>query len=225
MGGLVGDEIHKVEMNRARAFEAVGKDPSSMYDVWQVHSSNVVCVDHPRTPGIPHLKADAILCNKPVVTLFMRFADCVPILLFDPGKKVVGLVHSGWQGTVKKILVNAIETMVRYYGSSIQDIRAGIGPSICAKHYEVGSDVVERINHAFGSISNQILKKVNNTVMFDLWEANRILLTQSGVTKIELSGLCTACQPEDWYSYRGEKGRTGRFGVLIGLNHINSLDD
>jgi len=224
MGGLVGDESHNVEMNRVRAFGVVGKDPNSMYDVWQVHSATVVCVDHPRTPGSPHLKADAILTDKPDVTLFMRFADCVPILLYDVDKNIVGLVHSGWQGTIKKIPVAAVDTMVRYYGSRVENIRAGIGPSICADHYEVGPEVAEQVRIVFGKIGNQILRTGNSALKFDLWEANRILLAQAGITEIEISGLCTACHLDDWYSHRGEKGRTGRFGVLIGLNSKNCRD-
>jgi len=201
MGGLVGDESHNVEMNRVRAFGVVGKDP-----------------------GSPHLKADAILTDKPDVTLFMRFADCVPILLYDVDKNIVGLVHSGWQGTIKKIPVAAVDTMVRYYGSRVENIRAGIGPSICADHYEVGPEVAEQVRIVFGKIGNQILRTGNSALKFDLWEANRILLAQAGITEIEISGLCTACHLDDWYSHRGEKGRTGRFGVLIGLNSKNCRD-
>lgn len=92
---MVLDDHQRVRNNRIRAFQALGRDPDSMYDVWQVHSADVVCADHPRPDDVPHVKADAILTDNPAVTLFMRFADCVPILLHDPVRRVVGVVHAG----------------------------------------------------------------------------------------------------------------------------------
>lgn len=220
MGGLVGDDRQRVEMNRFRAFQAVGRDPRSMYDVWQVHSADVVCVDTPRSVDVPHLKADAVLTDNPDVTLFMRFADCVPIVLYDPEKKVVGLVHSGWQGTVKKVALAAILAMAQNYGSSPKNILAGIGPSICPDHYTVGPEVVNQVREVFGRYGDRLLIAQNGAVKFDLREANRHLLIDAGLNEIEISGLCTASSLDDWYSHRGEKGKTGRFGALISLNRV-----
>ena len=200
------------------AFRAVRRDPESLYDVWQVHSAEVMCADAPRLPDVPHIKADAILTNNPQVTLFMRFADCVPILLFDPAQLVVGLVHAGWQGTVKKVVAAAVNAMVDGFGSQPRDIQAGIGPSIGAHHYQVGPQVVEKVRQAFGDHAEDLLPRQGGAVQFDLWAANRILLGQVGVEQIETSNLCTACHVEDWFSHRAENGKTGRFGVLVGLN-------
>jgi hypothetical protein len=189
-----------------------------------VHSADVVCTDQPRLPETPHLKADAILTDQPGVTLFMRFADCVPILLFDPTRRVIGLVHAGWQGTVRKIAAAAVENMEEQYGCRPAHLLAAIGPSIAAHHYPVGGDVIQRVLSAFGDDAASLLWKSpdnsdndQNGVKFDLWAANRLILEQSGVHQIELAGLCTVCNPEDWFSHRGEGGKTGRFGVLIGL--------
>ena len=217
VGGLVGDERERVIQNRIRAFKALRRSPASLYDVWQVHSAKVVCTDSPRPPETPHLEADAILTNNPSVTLFMRFADCVPILLFDPVQRVVGLVHAGWQGSVKKVVSAAVKSMVSCYGSHPVDLIAGIGPSIGAHHYPVGSEVATRVRQVFGKDADLLLPSRNGAVQFDLWAANRILLEKVGVEQIEIANLCTACHPEDWYSHRGENGKTGRFGVLIGL--------
>ena len=217
MGGLVGDGIERVEANRLRAFQAMGRDPNSMYDVWQVHSARVVSVVAPRPANAVHVQADGLITNHPGVTLFMRFADCVPLLLFDPVRRVVGLVLAGWRGTVKKIAVAAVQEMVTGYGSQPTDIRAGIGPSISARMYEVGEEVVARGQEAFGSQAERLLPKFKERVSFDLWEANRILLAEAGLEQIEISGVCTASNPQDWFSYRAEKAPTGRFGVLIGL--------
>jgi YfiH family protein len=217
MGGLVGDNPIRVERNRVLAFEAFGIDPKSMYDVWQVHGTNVVCADLPRPASTPHIKADAVLTDKPGVTLFMRFADCVPIFLYDPVKHIVGLVHSGWRGTIKKVAAVAIHTMVSNFGSIPGDILAGFGPSICIDHYEIGLDVVHQVRGVFGSLGNQFLFKKNRTFKLDLGTANEYILRQGGIQHIENPGICTACDLENWFSHRGENGKTGRFGVLIGL--------
>jgi len=189
-----------------------------MYDVWQVHSADVVCADKPRSWDIPHVKADAILTNNPDVTLFMRFADCVPVLFFDPFQKLVGLAHAGWQGTVKEIVTITVNQMVSVYGSLPSDIRAGIGPSIATHHYEVGPEVIDQVDRVFGPLAKWLLPSQNGSTYFDLWRANQILLEQAGLDQIEISGLCTACHPQDWFSHRGEQGKTGRFGALIALN-------
>lgn len=217
VGATVGDEIERVKENRKKAFEAVGRDVYSYYDVWQVHSKDVVCTDSPRPPDTPHLKADAILTDTPGVTLFMRFADCVPILLFDPNKRVVGCVHAGWVGTISQVVVAAVEKMMNEYGTHPSDVIAGIGPSICQNHYEVGEEVVNAAKKTFGEEVTHFIKQDNGHFYLNLWEANKHLLMKTGVTQIEISGICTACHPEDWFSHRGEAGKTGRFGVMIGL--------
>jgi purine-nucleoside/S-methyl-5'-thioadenosine phosphorylase / adenosine deaminase len=111
VGGTVGDDPQRVKENRQRSLKALGRTMDSIYDVYQVHSADVVCSDTPRPPDQTHLKADAIFTDNPEVTLFMRFADCVPILLHDPRHKVVGLVHAGWMGTVRRTVVAGVQAM------------------------------------------------------------------------------------------------------------------
>lgn len=222
VGATVGDQVARVVENRRRAFRTLGRSFESLYDVWQVHGTEVVCAQGPRPLDEPHLKADAILTDQPGVTLFMRFADCVPIFLFDPLRRVVGLTHAGWQGTVKRIAAKAVRAMEACYGSSPGDILAGLGPSIGPHHYQVGPEVVARVQSAFGVDASALLcsyKKGQdlNGVQFDLWSANRLVLEHVGVRRIEVSGVCTACNLGDWYSHRAEHGRTGRFGALIAL--------
>lgn len=218
VGGYIGDELENTYLNRVRSFETLGRDPVSVYDVWQVHSADVICTTAPRPKDVVHKKADAILTDNPNITLFMRFADCVPILFFDPVRKVVGVAHAGWQGTVKHIVTATVKKMISVYGCCPADIRAGIGPSIAAHHYEVGTEVVQQVRESFGSDAEGLLLSQNGVVHLDLWEANRLLLVQAGLNEIEISGLCTACHPEDWFSHRGERGKTGRFGALVALN-------
>ena len=217
VGSTVGDNRVRVIRNQRLALEAIGCEPKSLYDVWQVHGSNVVCVDNPRDPDVPHIKADAMVTDKPDVTLFMRFADCVPILLCDPDVQVVGLVHAGWQGTVDKVATKTIKRMTEIYGCRPQNILAGIGPSICVDHYSVGSEVEDKVRDSFQNDSDRLLQRDRGEVKFDLWAANRLLLSQAGLLEIELANICTACQNDDWYSHRREGGKTGRFGALIML--------
>jgi len=217
MGGTVGDAKAHVAANRISAFRSLGRAPESLFDVWQVHSADVVIANEPRPQDQPYLKADAMLTNRTGISLFMRFADCVPILLYDPVRKVIGLVHAGWQGTVKKTAQAAVQKMIDHFRTSPNDILAGIGPSIGAHHYQVGSDVIEQVQTAFAGHAEGLLIKESGAIQFDLWAANRLILEQTGVRQIEVAGVCTACHTDDWFSHRFEKGQTGRFGVLIAL--------
>jgi hypothetical protein len=218
IGGTVGDDPERVCKNRQRALTALGCDPESVYDVWQVHGVNVVIAEAPRPPEKPHLQADVILTDKPGITLMMRFADCVPILLHDPLRKVIGIAHAGWMGTVRGAVRIAVEAMQAHFGSNPRDVRAAIGPSIGPDHYEVGLDVVMQVQQAFRQGASSLLNKRAGGIHFNLWAANRMILEQAGVKQIELAGVCTACHTEDWYSHRAEHGRTGRFGAVIALN-------
>ena len=217
VGGTVGDERERVRENRMRSFRTLGRDPHSLYDVWQVHSADVVLATAPHDSSPPELKADAIITDNPQVTLFMRFADCVPILLYDPARGAVGIVHAGWQGTVKRIAAAAVQSMQAAFSSRPGDLIAGVGPSIGPDHYEVGADVIARVRESFGEEAEALLPSHGDRTHFDLWAANRLLLEQAGVTHVEIAGVCTACHTHDWYSHRAEKGRTGRFGALIAL--------
>lgn len=217
VGGTVGDDPARVYANRIRSLLMLDCDPQTVFDVWQVHGNNVVSTDGARNSKEPYQKADAIITNRESVTLFMRFADCVPILLHDPIHKVVGLVHAGWKGTINGVITSAIKAMKSKYRSNPRDILAGIGPSIGPHHYEIGGVVAGMVKQVFGDQSNNFLTTSNGKYHFDLWGANTFLLLRSGVKEIEQSGICTACHLDDWYSHRAEKGKTGRFGVLIHL--------
>lgn len=217
LGSTVGDNLNCVQENRRLALAALERNPASVYDVWQVHGVEVVIAEAPRSSEVPHMQADAILTDKPGLTLMMRFADCVPILLRDPVRKVVGIAHAGWMGTVRGTVRYTIEAMQKRYRSNPIDIQAAIGPSIGPDHYEVGSDVVSQVKQTFGKDSAKLLSADIGQTRFDLWAANQLLLEQAGVRNIEVAGLCTACHTEDWYSHRAEKGRTGRFGAIIAL--------
>lgn len=218
LGGTVGDEIERVRRNRLLCFETMDCKPDSIFDVWQVHSADAVCADVPRKFDEPYQKADIILTDKPAVTLFMRFADCVPILVHDSVKGVIGVSHAGWLGTVRDVAGATVDTMRERYGSNPSDVIACIGPSIGPDHYEVGDDVITQVRQTFGGDASLMLPLHGGKTHFNLWKANQYLLERAGVSQIEIAGICTACHTDDWFSHRAEKGKTGRFGALISLS-------
>jgi YfiH family protein len=183
-----------------------------------VHGVNVAIAESPRLLAMPHLQADIILTNTAGITLMMRFADCVPVMLHDPIRNVIGIVHAGWMGTIHGIGRIAVEAMQANFGSNPNEILAGIGPSIGPDHYEVGPDLAMQVRQAFGSSAPSLLIERAGGFHFDLWTANRLTLKQAGVKQIELASLCTCCHTEDWFSHRAEHGKTGRFGAIIALN-------
>lgn len=216
-GGTVGDNPDDVLKNHQKTFEVLGFNYDSRFDVWQVHGTNILCTDAPREPNSGFQKADGILTKNPGITLFMRFADCVPILLADPIKGVIGIVHAGWQGTARQISRLAVEKMKENYNSDPSDILAGIGPSICPSCYQVGSEVLTAFFESFGDDAEGFFQNKKGQLYLDLWEANRFTLATSGVQDIEIAGICTAENLDDWFSHRAENGKTGRFGVLMSI--------
>jgi len=217
VSGMAGDSRENVIENRSRILNVFNRPLNTIYDVWQIHSGNVVYTNSPRGLDNKHTQADAIFTNSKNVSLFMQFADCVPILIYDPEHNVIGIIHAGWQGTVKRIVQNSIQFLIDQFSSDPQKLFAGIGPSIGPDHYEVGPDVIFEVEEKLNEIQTDVIKTVSGHAYFDLWQTNRLLLSQIGVKNIEIAEICTACNLDDWYSYRLEGKKSGRFGVVFGL--------
>ncbi len=213
----VGDSCENVIANRNAILNILNLRADSYFDVWQVHSSDVVTAIKPRSRDETYLKADAIITNSRNVSLLMRFADCVPIFLFDPIQNVIGLVHAGWIGTLNLIAQKSVLEMQNKFNCMPHDIMSGIGPSICPEHYQVGEEVIEKAKLAFPQNWDLLINGENDKYFLDLRKANSISLRNAGVKQIEMSEICTACHTDDWFSHRGERGRTGRFGAMIAL--------
>jgi len=217
LGGSVGDDPARVVENRIRVFNAMGRKTDSIHDVWLVHGTDIVYADAPRPLSEPSPRADILFTNNPDVTLFMRFGDCVPILFHDPVKNVIGIAHAGWMGTLRGVVGAAVEGMKSHYGCDPKNIIAGIGPSIGVDHYEVGVEVISPFKEKYPQDMDQIMQTRNGGTYFDLWKSNALQLKNAGVEQIQISGVCTACSLDDWFSHRAEKGKTGRFGALMAL--------
>jgi polyphenol oxidase len=166
------------------------------------------------------LATDAMITNEPDICLFVMGADCVPILFYDPVKKVIGAAHAGWRGTLKKIAAETVVKMRQTYGCNLADIRAGIGPSIGKCCYNIGEEVIDEVLSVFGTTDNFIrFENQKSTAYFDLWYTNKYQLLETGIKEenIEIAGLCTQCHSDDFFSSRAGNGNTGRFGAGIML--------
>lgn len=215
-GGTVGDDEERVLQNRALALEVLDQDERDLHEVWQVHSGDIVRVDGPN-PAESYTRADGMVTDRTGIVLLMRFADCVPLLAYDPDRHVVGIAHAGWQGTLRQAGANLVRTMVSEFGCEPSSLLAAIGPSIGPDHYPVGPDVEGALRYGLG---NSFLHQVKDRVHFDLWAANEAQFKSEGVEagNIENPRICTACNLTDWFSHRGEQGTTGRFGVAITIH-------
>ena len=178
----------------------------------QTHSDKIALVTSENLKNTV-ADTDALITNESGIFICVQTADCVPILLFDPEKKVVAAVHAGWRGTVAKIVAKTVGQMIDHFGCNPSDILAGIGPSIHMHAYEVGAEVVSAVRESF--INSSALLKPSITegkAYFDLWEANKSVLIESGISEenIEVIGLCSFEHADLFYSARRDGIDTGR---------------
>jgi hypothetical protein len=218
LGGNVGDDAAAVRENHVRMYDALGVEDTHACTVWQVHSADVVVVRRASDVRRWLARADAMVTDRHGVPLSMRFADCTPLLFHDPVRGVIGMAHAGWRGTVQGVGAQTVKTMVETYGCQPRDIQAAIGPSIGPECYQVGEEVVAAAYQHFGTLNGLIHRDPqDNTAYFDLWAANALDLRRAGVEQIEIAGMCTASNTNEFYSHRAEKGATGRFGAVMCL--------
>ncbi len=187
----------------------------------QVHGDHIEVVSSAPAGRERHLffpSTDALVTNVPGVTLFSLHADCVPILLYDPERRVVGLAHAGWKGTILRIAGKTVAKMADTFGCRPGDILAAIGPSIGPQCYEVGEDVVTAVREEFEQ-DELLVPRGDSRWSFDLWAANHLSLLEIGVlaANIENSHICTHCRCDEFFSHRAEKGQAGRFGAFIAV--------
>ena len=185
----------------------------------QVHGNHIEIIDQPtNAPDIPD--TDALITNQPGICICVQTADCVPILIFDPVRKIAAAVHAGWRGTVNKIVSKTIFSMQRNFDSIPEDLLVGIGPSIHLHAYEVGKEVINPVREKFANY-RQLLKFSTNSdkAYFDLWEANKTLLLATGVPEenIEILGFCSYSHEALFFSARRDGQDTGRMvsGIML----------
>lgn len=162
------------------------------------------------------IQADSLITSIPGVPLAMYFADCVPIFLHDPVQQVIALSHGGWRGTVQEVTKKTVKEMQSEYNSNPEDILAAIGPSIGPCCFEVKTDAIEQFKTTF-HYWPQIVKQTKHQCTIDLWQANLLQLRETGILpeNIFISQFCTSCNYDLFYSYRRDRGITGRMAALI----------
>jgi purine-nucleoside/S-methyl-5'-thioadenosine phosphorylase / adenosine deaminase len=221
----VGDEAERVVANRRRLLEAFGMTLERSVWCRQTHADGVAVVgEEDAGRGAAEEDsvvggADALVTDVPGLALCVKLADCVPVVVFDPVRRVVGLAHAGWAGTVARICAATVARMRERFDCEPQHLVAAIGPSIGPAAYEVGADVIERAEAAFGARATDLLAPLGaGRARFDLWSANRIDLEEAGVPaeRIEVAAISTEDRLEDFFSHRAE-GETGRFVTVVCL--------
>ncbi len=220
-----GDEEEAVKENYRRIAQAIGFRTDDIVTSDQTHTANVRKVtEADRGKGITvprdYQDVDGMVTNVPGLVLTTFYADCVPLYFADPVKRVIGLSHSGWRGTVAKIGKVTVEKMKEEYGCHPEDILAAIGPSICQDCYEVSEDVIEEFKTAFAGEYQERLyyKKKNGKYQLNLWETNRLIFLEAGIPEANISmpGICTCCNPEFLFSHRASHGKRGNLAAYQG---------
>ena len=219
-----GDKKESVDENYRRIAAMLGCSPADIVCSDQTHTTNIRKVTAAdKGKGVirerDYTDIDGLVTNEPGIALATFYADCVPLYFADPVKKVIGLAHSGWRGTVGRIGAEMIKKMEQEYGCDRKDIVVANGPSICKDCYEVSEDVAEQFEAEFGS---KVLEpgKAEGKYQLDLWKANEMVFLQAGIwpEHISVTDICTCCNHKLLFSHRASKGQRGNLGAFLMLN-------
>lgn len=201
----VGDDPEAVSANRRAVAEAMG--PGRLRMARQVHGTGLHIAGDKIDDPPP--EADALATDRPGQWLTILVADCQPVLLYAPERRVAAAIHSGWRGSVANIIGRTVHALETRFGADPAGLFAGIGPSLgpcCAEFVHYRREIPE-----------SLWKYKDDGCHFDFWRLSRDQLRKAGVPdrQIETAGLCTRCRTDRFFSYRGEK-TTGRFAAVIG---------
>jgi len=216
-----GDKPEAVRENFERICGALGTSAERVVLSAQTHGIEIYCADEADcgrgvTRDAGYAGIDGLVTGRKNVVLCTQYADCVPLFFADPVKKVVATAHAGWRGTAARIGAAAVERMCREYGCDSADIRGGIGPSIGPCCFEVDAPVAEvfaTMNEGNGCVRDDGGGKFH----VDLWEINRRILLGAGLREknVTVSGLCTRCAPNTFWSHRVAGSSRGSLAALI----------
>lgn len=221
-----GDREEDVRENFCRIAKAIGVRCEDMVFSQQTHTTNVrVVTDADRGMGmvrpLEYQDVDGLVTNVPGICLVTFYADCVPLFFVDPVKRVIGLSHSGWRGTVGKIGKRTVELMEKEYGCNPREIYAAIGPSICQDCYEVSEEVVEQFRQQFHPSDWERLfyQKENGRFQLNLWNANELILRETGICEdhIAVTNVCTHCNSDVLFSHRTTGDKRGNLAAFLAL--------
>ncbi|HEY4745744.1 MAG TPA: peptidoglycan editing factor PgeF [Desulfuromonadaceae bacterium] len=220
------DPPHNVEGNRSLLANAFGIAPEALVTVRQVHGNDILVIDEPNEDygHFLSLESDAIITNQPGAMIGVCVADCAPILLLDPEKRVAAAVHAGWQGTAQKLVAKTVGGMHALFGCDPKQMQAVIGPCIGQCCYEVDAPVRQAFLQSGIPWDSFARPSGEGKWHLSLSAANRDLLITAGLaaTSVQVSDLCVCCHRELFFSYRRDKGETGRQMGFIMLAPVQS---
>jgi len=219
-----GDNPGSFDRNKAVLCNILGIGTENLIIPFQTHGNEIREIDQSFFQLSTKEKAeylngiDAIFTQLPQVCIGITTADCVPLLFFDPVKKVIAAAHAGWRGTRGRIAEKTVLAMIEKFNCNLADILVTIGPSISAEVYEVGNDVVEHFASE-GFDTTEIIEIRNNAIFLDLWKANKQSLEKAGIKPdhIEIAGICTFAEHKRFFSARRLGIKSGRMlsGIMI----------
>jgi YfiH family protein len=215
-----GDQVENVRHNINILAKYLKIDDSKIYFPKQSHTTDIRIVDR-NSDKSNLIDVDAMITKDTGICIGVLAADCVPVLLYDPGQKVVAAVHAGWRGTIGNIAGKTIELMRQHFNTDPSDIIGCIGPAIGKDNYQVGYDVASLFDSQFTADEEVLTWDLGyKTATLDLCQANKILMTRSGVKEnyIEMAKICTFDHPRDFFSARRDSNHSGRFVSFIGLS-------
>lgn len=221
-----GDKREDVMENYRRFVSAVGCGTEELVLTDQVHGTEILRVGKSDRGEVFAeerfiCNTDGLITDEPGVVLMTFFADCVPLMFYDPVHHAVGNAHSGWRGTVGRMGEKMVQRMHDEFGTAPEDVLVVVGPSICKACYEVSADVVLEFQNAFHEKhwDNLYDKKSENHYQLDLWKANEMILLEAGVKPehIQVCGVCTNENPDILFSHRYTLGKRGNLAAVIGL--------
>ncbi len=221
-----GDDSDCVRENYRRIASAIGFDDRKIVCSDQTHTNHVREATR-EDCGKGYLRprdytdVDGLVTNEPGVVLATFYADCVPLYFIDPEHCAIGLSHSGWKGTVSDIAGVTVRMMQEKYGSRPEALLAAIGPSICQDCYEVSEDVIEQVRESYAKElwSELFYKKENGRYQLNLWEACRQNMLRAGLCPehIEVTDICTCCNPDILFSHRASHGKRGNLAAFLAI--------
>lgn len=215
LGLNTNDSPHNVHGNRSLLVRAFGAKSDQLLTVTQTHGTDILIVDSPNADVAHFLKieCDGIITNQRGIMIGIGVADCAPVLLVDPVKRIVAALHAGWKGTAYGIARKGVAAMIGNFGSKQSDIVAAIGPAIGPCCYEVD----EPVRSAFAASEAEVWRQTSRETASGTWKldvpsAVKLQLIDSGLLpgNVETSQYCVCCTQELFFSYRRDKGETGR---------------
>jgi polyphenol oxidase len=216
LGRHIDDEAARLDamQNREKLCSVLGADHLRLVVPGQVHSSTVIFVDKPLERSVLQ-KVDGVTTNEKRLPLLLHFADCVPVILFDPTVKAIAVIHAGWRGTAGQIVKVGAAKMQEVFHSHPRNIKAAIGPAIGSCCYPTSEDVADQLSATVFSAEGLISRNgIDDPPRPDLKAINAMQLLEFGVGEVDVTDVCTACRPELFYSHRQSGGKTGRQGAI-----------